>query len=145
MYISWHILNLKLFNKDNITILIWQHWTRDHLTKQTFTSFTNTVYHLFLASQLYITCLKRKLYAFIHLINMVRNNLLKTITQPKQLLKQNTVHYGIMGYSICHYSSPWCHIYASVNQVTLVQTMACHLFSGKPLSKPMLGYCQLDP
>ena len=27
----------------------------------------------------------------------------------------------------------------------LVQIMACRLFSTKPLSKPMLGYCQLDP
>ena len=26
----------------------------------------------------------------------------------------------------------------------LVQIMACRLFSAKPLSKPMLGYCQLD-
>ena len=27
----------------------------------------------------------------------------------------------------------------------LVQIMACPLFGTKPLSKPMLGYCQLDP
>ena len=27
----------------------------------------------------------------------------------------------------------------------LVQIMACHLFGAKPSSKPMLGYCQLDP
>ena len=27
----------------------------------------------------------------------------------------------------------------------LVQIMACRLFSAKPLSKPMLDYCQLDP
>ena len=27
----------------------------------------------------------------------------------------------------------------------LVQIMACRLFSAKPLSKPVLGYCQLDP
>ena len=27
----------------------------------------------------------------------------------------------------------------------LVQIMACRLFDAKPLSKPMLGYCQLDP
>ena len=27
----------------------------------------------------------------------------------------------------------------------LVQLMACHLFGTKPLSKLMLGYCQLDP
>ena len=29
--------------------------------------------------------------------------------------------------------------------VALVQIMACRLFGVKPLSKPMLGYCQLDP
>ena len=28
---------------------------------------------------------------------------------------------------------------------TLVQIMACRLFGTKPLSKPMLGYCQFDP
>ena len=28
---------------------------------------------------------------------------------------------------------------------SLVQIMACHLFGTKPLSKPKLGYCQLDP
>ena len=28
---------------------------------------------------------------------------------------------------------------------TLVQIMACRLYSVKPLSKPMLPYCQLDP
>ena len=27
----------------------------------------------------------------------------------------------------------------------LVQIMACQLFGAKPLSKPMLSYCQLDP
>ena len=27
----------------------------------------------------------------------------------------------------------------------LFQIMACHLFGAKPLSKPMLGYCQLNP
>ena len=27
----------------------------------------------------------------------------------------------------------------------LVQITACRLFGAKPLSKPMLGYCQLDP
>ena len=27
----------------------------------------------------------------------------------------------------------------------LVEIMACRLFGAKPLSKPMLGYCQLDP
>ena len=28
---------------------------------------------------------------------------------------------------------------------SLVQIMVCRLFGTKPLSKPMLGYCQLDP
>ena len=28
---------------------------------------------------------------------------------------------------------------------TLVQIMTCHLFGTKPLSKPMLGYCQVGP
>ena len=27
----------------------------------------------------------------------------------------------------------------------LVQIMACRLFGAKSLSKPMLGYCQMDP
>ena len=27
----------------------------------------------------------------------------------------------------------------------LIQIMACHLFSTKPLSKPILSYCQMDP
>ena len=31
------------------------------------------------------------------------------------------------------------------NGSALVQIMACHLFSTKPLSKPILDYCQLDP
>ena len=34
---------------------------------------------------------------------------------------------------------------ASVNILTLVQIMACHMFGAKPLSEPMLPYCQLDP
>ena len=28
---------------------------------------------------------------------------------------------------------------------SLVQIIACHLFGAKPLSEPMLAYCQLDP
>ena len=35
-------------------------------------------------------------------------------------------------------------IYASVNS-SLVQIMACRLIATKPLSKPILDYCQLDP
>ena len=36
-------------------------------------------------------------------------------------------------------------ICASVNRSALVQKMDCCLFCAKPLSKSMLGYCQLDP
>ena len=32
-------------------------------------------------------------------------------------------------------------IYASVNQPSLVQIMACHLDGAKPLSEPLLEYC----
>ena len=35
---------------------------------------------------------------------------------------------------ICQYNMP-----------TMLQIMACHLFGAKPLSEPMLPYCQLDP
>ena len=31
------------------------------------------------------------------------------------------------------------------NITSLVQIMACRLFGAKPLSEPMLPYCQLDP
>ena len=31
------------------------------------------------------------------------------------------------------------------SESTLVQIMACRLFGAKPLSKPTVGYCQLDP
>ena len=30
-------------------------------------------------------------------------------------------------------------------RLTLIQIMACHLYSTKPLSKPMQGYCQFLP
>ena len=36
------------------------------------------------------------------------------------------------------YMCPW-------NIPTLLQIMACRLFGAKPLSEPMLPYCQLDP
>ena len=41
--------------------------------------------------------------------------------------------------------SPSCLIYSSVNRANIVQIMACRLFGTKPLSKPIQGYCQLDP
>ena len=35
--------------------------------------------------------------------------------------------------------------YMSVNLSSLVQIMVCRLIGAKPLSEPMLDYCQLDP
>ena len=37
------------------------------------------------------------------------------------------------------------HTYALVNYPPLVQIMVCRLADAKPLSEPMLGYCELDP
>ena len=36
-------------------------------------------------------------------------------------------------------------VYASVNRTTLIEIMACHLSGTKPLSEPILDYCQLNP
>ena len=37
------------------------------------------------------------------------------------------------------------YICVSEYRSALVQIMACRLLGVKPLSEPMLGYCQLDP
>ena len=36
------------------------------------------------------------------------------------------------------------HIYISVKHTILLQILACCLFGTKPLSEPMMPYCQLD-
>ena len=45
----------------------------------------------------------------------------------------------------CQLISPSAAYMLQSIRSALVQIMACRLFSAKPLSKPMLGYCQLDP
>ena len=59
------------------------------------------------------------------------------------------LYIWISGSSVhCHYlnSSPPSSAYMSQRiGATLVQIMACRLFGAKPLSKRMLGYCQLNP
>ena len=35
------------------------------------------------------------------------------------------------------------YIYASLNKTLLVQIMGCRMFGAKPLSEPMLDYCQV--
>ena len=47
----------------------------------------------------------------------------------------------IMYVCVCLY----IYIYRQGTGSALVQVMACRLFRAKPLSKPVLGYCQLDP
>ena len=69
------------------------------------------------------------------------------------------VLYNLHGYAVCYQGMHWYNFNSyppppppppSVSDMhtwiwpALVQIMACRLFSVKPLSKPMLGYCQLD-
>ena len=71
-------------------------------------------------------------------------------------------YISMLGLKLNHVSKrgPWwlllapCHlelieaewrIYAAANIPPLLQIMACRLFGAKPLSEPMLSYCQLDP
>ena len=57
--------------------------------------------------------------------------------------------YLLLAHMACYvpfYSSPPSVAYMRHwTESALVQIMACRLFGAKPLSKPMLGYCQLDP
>ena len=75
--------------------------------------------------------------------------------QNKTQQSENHVH---IGRSVCYKlwvdMTQWMSFNSSLPSAaymrqrigqTLVQIMACRLFSAKPLSKPMLGYCQLDP
>ena len=58
----------------------------------------------------------------------------------------NTLHTIPFKVSCIINSSPSCATY--MRQwigLALVEIMACRLFGAKPLSKPMLGYCQLHP
>ena len=72
------------------------------------------------------------------------------ITLP-QWVKSNTVdqevqHHIIIKPQWVNSSPPPSAAYMRLGiGSALVQIMACRLFGAKPLSKPMLGYCQLDP
>ena len=60
----------------------------------------------------------------------------------KPLVKRNRL------WSHCIITANPCALTAYMRQriwSALVQIIACRLFGAKPLSKPMLGYCQLDP
>ena len=58
----------------------------------------------------------------------------------------NGIHVVVMLMCMALNSSPPSAAYmCQWSGLALVQIMACHLFGTKPLSKPMLGYCQLDP
>ena len=49
-----------------------------------------------------------------------------------------------LGTQLTHLPPSAAYMYKWIRSA-LVQIMACHLFGAKSLSKPMLGYCQLDP
>ena len=67
------------------------------------------------------------------------------ITLP-QWVKSNTVDHIIIKPQWVNSSPPPSATYMRLGiGSALVQIMACRLFGAKPLSKPMLGYCQLDP
>ena len=54
-------------------------------------------------------------------------------------------HFFVVKSSVFNSSPPSAAYMCQWIGSTLVQIMACHLFCAKPLSKPMLVYCQLDP
>ena len=49
-----------------------------------------------------------------------------------------------LNYTLTHTSPPSAAYMCQQIGPALFQIMACRLFGTKPLSKPMLGYCQLD-
>ena len=78
--------------------------------------------------------------------------------QPPDLFFQNMILFSNIFHYTCNILAVnWSNIMdfsssppsaAYVRQLigsALVQIMACRLFGAKPLSKPNLGYCQLDP
>ena len=57
--------------------------------------------------------------------------------QTSNIVALRTLH-------VWDYEAEW-RLYASVNYPPLVQIMTCRLVSTKPLSEPMVEYCQLGP
>ena len=69
-------------------------------------------------------------------------------------VRQQTITWVIVGPVLCRHMASlghndfpearWQYMRQWIGS-PLVQIMACRLFGAKPLSEPMLGYCQLDP
>ena len=62
--------------------------------------------------------------------------------------KTMAAHHGLLKWRLECWVNPSPPSAAYMRQwirSALVQVMACRLFGAKPLSKPMLGYCQLHP
>ena len=78
-----------------------------------------------------------------HVIFRICNNGRQWINTKFSLLFQLRSTLGITE-EPWHIEAEW-RIYASVNQSSLVQIMACRLVGAKPLSERMLVYCLLDP
>ena len=51
-------------------------------------------------------------------------------------------HHASIATLLTH-ESEW-RLYASVNVPSLVQIMDCHLANAKPLSEPMMKFCELE-
>ena len=67
---------------------------------------------------------------------------LRSVGYPRLCLPQLAARPGLtQGW---HSVYPKCCTYASVKWVS-IGSVACRLFGAKLSSKPMLGYCQLDP
>ena len=132
------------------TYWFYHDWTRTFLTMVT-TIFASSVelpiwYHILILS-LASTMSKVLLATTFLILNLVPKVLVLHFW-PFWILssdQQHTTEY--------HWAWHWC-----VNSLrprdaymhhqtrpSLVQIMACHLFGAKPLSKPMLHYCQMDP
>ena len=68
-------------------------------------------------------------------IHKFRDNFFESSRKVCVIHKSCDLHPGIQIYFQYHHQP----------RPSLVQIMACHLFSTKPLSEPMLHYCQLGP
>ena len=63
---------------------------------------------------------------------------------PKQRWRRSLTYICVISPQCVNSSTPSVTYMRQWIGSTFVQIMACRLFGSKPLSKPVLGYCQLD-
>ena len=101
------------------------------------------------------TCISNHLYDYVlwDVITHPCHKFNGGYTKVRAWMSLNGFYFGVGAaqeasgpWGICKKSSPLCAAYVRqwIGSV-LVQIMACRLFGAKPLPKPMLGYCRLDP